>query len=157
MTKLYGRSKKGERVVDYEKDQRYERISIVSSVKLDGSTVPLVFEGALNGDLFKEYIERCLCPTLGKDDIVVMDNLSSHKVYGIREAIESKGATIMYLPAYSPDLNPIEEMWSKIKTYLRKVKANTLDDLFIAIGEAFDTISMYDIWGWFSHAGYSLL
>ena len=101
---------------------RFHRTTIPSSVRLDGTTVPFVFEGALNGDTFRVYITQMLVPTLRLGDIVVMDNLSNHKVRGIVEAIEAVGTSVMFLPPYSPDLNPAELMWSKVKAILRKLK-----------------------------------
>jgi transposase len=155
MTKRYGRAYVGERVVDYAPDARFNRISILSSIRLDGTIVPLAFSGALNGLLFQKYIETFLVQTLKPGDLVVMDNLSSHKIPGIAEAIERAGATAVYLPPYSPDLNPIELMWSKVKTYLRKVKARTFQSLLDTIGDALDLVSSSDISGWFSATGYS--
>jgi len=155
MTRLYGRGFKGERVIEYVPDVRFKRTSILSSIRLDGSCVPTVFSGSLNGELFKKYLKDFLVPTLAKDDIVVMDNLSSHKVVEVKEIIESSGATLLYLPPYSPDLNPIEPMWSKIKAYLRKIKARTVDILFESIAEALRLITKTDIKGWFKHSGYS--
>jgi len=157
MTRLYGRAPGGERVVEYVPDVRFESTSILSSVRLDGTVVPLVFEGALNGELFLGYVRQFFAPTLQKDNIVIMDNLSSHKVKGVEEAIEAKGAFVVYLPSYSPDLNPIEQMWSKIKAYLRKAKARTTDALYEAINDALDLISHSDIQGWFSDANYSVV
>ena len=157
MTRLYGRAPGGERVVEYIPDVRFERTSILSSVRLNGAMVPLVFEGALNGDIFLGYIQKFLVPTLQKDDIVIMDSLSSHKVKGVADAIEAKGAFVLYLPGYSPDLNPIEQMWSKVKAYLRKVKARTIAALYEAIKDALDLISLSDIKGWFSDANYSVV
>ena len=113
MTRLYGRGKKGERIKDYVPDVRFQRQYIVSSIRLDGEMVPFVFSGTLNGDVFKEYIAHCLAPTLSNGDIVIMDNLPSHKVAGVIEAISASGASAMYLPPYSPDFNPIELKWSK--------------------------------------------
>jgi transposase len=156
MTRLYGRSKGSKRVVDYVPDVRYQRTSILSSVRLDGTIVPLTFTGALNGELFVKYITEFLVPTLKKGDIVVMDNLSSHKVNGVIQPIVASGATVLYLPPYSPDFNPIEMMWSKIKAYLRKVKARTPDMLFNTIGEAFNYVSISDISSWFLKDGYSI-
>ncbi|MDR2261390.1 MAG: transposase [Azoarcus sp.] len=94
---------------------RFHRTTILSSVRLNGTTVPLVFEGALNGELFRAYVAQCLAPSLRPGDIVVMDNLSSHKVSGVVEAIKALGVSVLFLPPYSPDLNPIERMRSKIK------------------------------------------
>jgi transposase len=156
MTRLYGRAPGGERLVDYVPDVRYERTSLLSSVRLDGTFVPLCFDGALNGEIFLKYITDFLAPTLKPGDIVFMDQLSSHKVAGVAEAIEAREAFVIYLPQYSPDLNPIENMWSKIKAYLRKVKARTKEELFIAIKEAFNLILCKDIKGWFLEAGYSV-
>jgi len=155
MTRLYGRAFEGERVVDYIPDVRFQRTSILSSVRLDGSYVPMIFSGSLTGELFKEYLKKFLVPTLKPGDIVIMDNLSSHKVAGVNEIIESAKAKIMYLPPYSPDLNPIEQMWSKIKAYLRKIKARTKDTLYAEIKNAFNIVSKVDILGWFGCAGYS--
>ena len=156
MTRLYGRGMSDERIVDYTPDVRFERTSLLSSVRLNGDTVPLVFEGSLNGELFKEYIVKCLAPTLRKGDVVIMDNLTSHKVKGVVEPIIAAGAEVIYLPPYSPDLNPIEMMWSKVKAYLRKVKARTHDELMSSIAEALDLVSCADILGWFAEDGYSV-
>ena len=155
MTRLYGRGQSDERIVDYTPDVRFERTSLLSSIRANGDTVPLVFEGSLNGDLFKEYISKCLAPTLREGDIVIMDNLSSHKVKGVIDPILAVGASVLYLPPYSPDLNPIEMMWSKIKAYLRKVRANSADLLHDAIAQAFDLITSHDITAWFACNGYS--
>ena len=155
MTRLYGRGINKERVVDYVPDVRFERTTILSSVRANGEKVPLIFEGSLNGELFKEYISQFLAPTLQKGDIVVMDNLTSHRVKGITEAIVATGAKVVYLPPYSPDLNPIEKMWSKMKSYLRKAKVRTKELLDNAIAEALACISVSDILSWFAEGGYS--
>jgi len=156
MTRLYGRAQSDERVVDYVPDVRFERTSLLSSIRLNGDKVPLVFEGSLNGDLFKEFISQCLAPTLSEGDIVIMDNLTSHKVKGVAELILATGASVLYLPPYSPDLNPIEMMWSKVKAHLRKIRAGTSGSLDKAIAHALDLISSSDIIGWFAENGYSL-
>ena len=157
MTRLYGRAAKDKRVREAVPDTRFHRTTILSSVRLDGATIPFVFEGALNGDIFRVYIQQLLAPSLKPGDIVIMDNLSSHKVSGIREAIESVGASILFLPPYSPDLNPIELMWSKMKAILRKLRIRSKELLDDAIALAFDTVSISDISGWFRHDGYALL
>ena len=157
MTRLYGRSASEERVIDYMPDVRFERTSILSSIRTNGDMVPLVFEGALNGELFKAYISQCLAPTLHKGDIVIMDNLTSHKVKGVTDSIIAAGASVIYLPPYSPDFNPIEMMWSKMKAYLRKIKARTRELLEIAIAEALGHVTKSDILAWFSENGYSTL
>jgi len=156
MTRLYGRAPSDERVVDYTPDVRFERTSILSSVRANGDLVPLVYEGALNGDLFKAYISQCLVPTLRKGDIVIMDNLTSHKVAGVVDPIIAAGAQVVYLPPYSPDFNPIEMMWSKVKAYLRKVKARTKESLEKAIVEALDLVTTDNILAWFKECGYSI-
>ena len=119
--------------------------------------MPMLLSGALNGEKFKEYIEQYLAPTLQHGDIVVMDNLRCHKVAGITQAVENVGAHVLFLPPYSPDLNPIEQMWSKIKAFLRKVKARSQELLLDALPDAFASISIQDIIGWFHHDGYSCL
>jgi len=156
MTRLYGRGLSNERVVDYVPDVRFERTTIMSTIRLNGEMVPLVFEGALNGDLFKEYVSQCLAPTLQKGDIVIMDNLASHKVKDAIAPIIAAEATVFYLPPYSPDLNPIEMMWSKLKAYLRKTKARTKELLEVAIADALKLITKSDIHAWFAENGYGI-
>ena len=137
-------------------DTRFHRTTILSSVRLDGTIIPTVFEGALNGNIFKAYVTQWLVPSLRAGDIVVMDNLSSHKVSGVVAAIEEAGAMVLFLPPYSPDFNPIELMWSKIKAILRKLKARSKELLDDAIAFALDSVTPSDIAGWFNHDGYAL-
>lgn len=155
MTRLYGRALKNERVVDYVPDVRFQRLSILSAVRLNGTHIPFVFNGTLNGDLFIKYVEVFLAPSLSKGDIVIMDNLSSHKVKGVVDPILAQGASVLYLPPYSPDLNPIELLWSKLKAFLKKTKARTYDTLINAIKLALEYITIDDIAGWFNHDGYN--
>jgi transposase len=136
--------------------RKFHRTTILSSIRLDGTAIPLVFEGALNGELFRAYVRQCLAPSLKPGDIVVMDNLSSHQVSGVVETIEAVGATVLFLPPYSPDLNPIELMWSKIKAILRKLKVRAKELLDEAIARAFSAVSLSDIAGWFRQDGYAL-
>jgi len=156
MTRLYGRSHGGERVVDYVPDVRFERFSVLSSIRLNGEMIPMSYDGTLNGELFQSYIKEFLCPHLTKDDILIMDNLPVHKVKGVIESIESIGAKVMFLPPYSPDLNPIELLWSKIKACIKKIRPTSKKELTDALKVAFDTITLDDISGWFSHCSYSL-
>ena len=156
MTRIYGRAIKSNRVTDAVPDTRFHRTTILSSMRLDGTIVPCVFEDSLNGDMFREYIRQFLLPTLKAGDIVILDNLSAHKVSGIVELVESAGAQIRYLPPYSPDLNPIELMWSKLKACLRKFKVRCEKLLTDAIASALAAISLSDILGWFVHNGYQL-
>lgn len=129
--------------------------TILSSIRVSGQTIPAVFEGALNGKRFLEYLKVSLLPFLGKGDIVIMGNLGSHKVEGVRELITSVEAHLVYLPPYSPDLNPIEQLWSKIKAYFRKLKLRTTDQLRTAIPSAFSQVSGHDCLAWFRNVGYS--
>ena len=127
---------------------------MLAAVGLDGPQAPFVINGSVDADVFQTYVERVLVPQLRDGDIVVMDNLSPHKAGGIQESIEAIGAEVWYLPPYSPDLNPIEQMWSKIKEFLRKAAARTVDALVAAIGEALKTVTDADIIGWFEYCGY---
>lgn len=156
MVRRYGRAKGRKRVYDHTPQNKPESITILSSIRLDGSMASAWFSGALTGQLFLEYIRTTLVPTLRNGDIVVMDNLQCHKVSGVKEAIESAGATVCYLPPYSPDLNPIEMLWSKLKSVFRTLKLRLRDSLFSAIPLSFKTVSLSDIAGWFDYAGYSL-
>ena len=156
MTRLYGRAPKNQRVVDAVPDMRVARTTVLSSVRLDGTIIPCVFDDALNGDIFREYIRQFLVPTLSPGDILVMDNLSSHKVRGIVDMVETVGAQVMFLPPYSPDFNPIELMWSKMKAILRKLKIRVKDFLFDAIADALEVVSLSDISNWGHHDGYCL-
>ena len=154
MTRIYGRGLIGERVFDYVPDTRDERLTILSSLRMDGTMEALVFEGALNGELFTGYMKNCLAPTLREGDVVIMDNLSSHKVSGLEEIVKECGARIEYLPPYSPDLNPVENMWSKMKAHLRHVKKRCKETLFEAVGVALRTVTDQDARGWFEYCGY---
>ena len=156
MTRFYGRAKGKKRVYDYVPAKRIKRTTLLSSVRLDGTIVKKVFQGALNGKIFLDYIKNTLVPTLHKGDIVVMDNLSCHKVKGVKEAIESVKASVLYLPPYSPDFNPIEMMWSKIKSLLRKWKARTSDMLDFFLLKAFSSVTTENIQHWFSECGVNL-
>ena len=155
MARLYARAIGGQRVHDGVPLNTGITTTILSSVRLDGDPVYTTFSGAVNGERFKEYLRELLVTSLRQGDIVIMDNLRSHKVDGVAQLIESAGATVLYLPPYSPDFNPIEEMWSKIKAYLRMVKARTVDALLAAIPFAFATVISADVLGWFRHCGYS--
>jgi transposase len=155
MTRRYGRAASKERVVDHVPLNTPKSSTIISPIRLDGTTVSNVFEGALNGERFREYLTEHLVPTLKPGDWVVMDNLASHKVAGVADIIRAAGAIPVYLPPYSPDLNPIELMWSKIKAILRKLRLRSVEELVMAIPIAFSRIQPSDCAGWFSHMGYS--
>jgi transposase len=154
MTRLYGRAKSGQRVVDDAPAGHWCTTTMISSVRIDGSTACMVVDGATNKDVFGAYVLHILLPTLRVGDIVVMDNLSAHKDKQTIAMIESVGAEVWFLPPYSPDLNPIEKMWSKVKQYLRSVKARSQDALIQAIADALDYVSAQDVAGWFESCGY---
>lgn len=155
-TRRYGRGKGASRVWDKAPLNTPKNTTLLSSIRLDGEMICGYFQGAVTGDIFLSYVREQLVPHLREGDIVVMDNLRAHKVSGVREAIEGAGASLVYLPPYSPDFNPIEMLWSKLKAFFRKVKARTLTALEAAIPVAFGTVTLSDIAAWFSHAGYSL-
>jgi transposase len=154
MTRLYGRAPTNERVYDYVPDVRFERTSIIGTLGLDGICAPMMFKGTLDGDFFGGYVEHVLAPTLSRGDIVVMDNCSAHLASGVLDPIYEKGASVVFLPQYSPDLNPIELMWSKVKSVLRKLKPRTAEALEAAMAEALESVTFDDIAGWFKHHGY---
>ncbi len=156
MTRLYGRAAPGERVVDSAPQNYGENITMLATLSLDGITAPMTVAGAVDGIVFKTYVEKVLAPTLSPGDIVIMDNLGAHKVAGVSQLIEARGGRVIYLPPYSPDLNPIEKCWSKIKTYLRAAKARTREALEKALKEALRLVSAKDAIGWFASCGYSL-
>ena len=155
MTRLYGRTFGGQRLVDAAPHGHWSTTTMISALRFDGSTADMVLEGATDGVAFGAYVEHVLIPTLRPADIVVMDNLAAHKMAAIVAAIEQTGAEVRFLPPYSPDFNPIEKMWSKIKAYLRKVKARTEDTLWQAIGDALRTVTATDALGWFESCGYT--
>ena len=130
---------------------------MIAAVGRNGPQAPWVIDGPMDGAAFATWAELVLAPTLKPGDIVVMDNLSVHKNADARAAIEAAGAEIWDLPPYSPDLNPIEKMWSKVKAFLRKVKARTPEALYQAIGQAMEKVSNQDIVNWFTSCGYSLI
>lgn len=156
MTRRYGRAPKGERVVGSVPGDPRPKMTIVGTLSLDGMGAVTSLEGAVNGATFGDFVQETLGPTLVSGDVVVMDNLPAHKVTGIAEAIERRGAQLAYLPAYSPDLSPIELCWSKVKTYLREAKAQSKESLEVALGQALETITPSDALGWFRHCGYDL-
>lgn len=151
MTRLYGRAEGGQRVLDHTPHGHWKSTTMLSAIRLGGvmREATAVFDGAMNKPTFEAWVEYELVPSLKPGDVVVMDNLSSHKGKAVRQLIESVDARLVYLPPYSPDLNPIEQMWSKAKSYLRKVSARSLLALEYAIGEALDTVTAQDIYGWF--------
>ncbi len=157
MTRLYGRAPRKKRLHAAAPCGRWQSTTMISSIRLDGSTACMHLPGAMDTDAFVTFATRVLCPSLRKGDIVVMDNLSVHKSPKFAELVEAAGAEIKFLPAYSPDLNPIEKMWSKIKWLLRSAEARTQEALDEAISMAFSKISARDAAGWFASCGYSII
>jgi transposase len=156
MTRWRGRALGGQRLVARIPHGHYQTSSLISGVRLTGPCAPWLFEGAMDGEMFLAWVREGLVPTLQKDDLVIMDNLATHKVQGVREAIEAAGARLLYLPPYSPDLNPIENMWSKIKQILRSAAPRTHNQLIEAARTAFNAISTADCRGFFLHARYAI-
>lgn len=157
MTRLYGRAPCGARVHDSVPSGRWETTTMIAAIGINGPQAPFVLEGPLDGVAFAVWSEKVLAPTLKPGDIVIMDNLSVHKNRAARAAIEARGAEIWDLPPYSPDLNPIEKMWSKVKAWLRKEKARDPEALCRAIGAALSQVSQSDVRNWFASCGYSLI
>jgi transposase len=154
LTRLYGRAAPGERVAEGVPQNYGENVTMLAAISLGGVQAPMTVNGAVDGAVFLSYVRGVLSVTLRAGDVVVMDNLKAHKVAGVREAIEACGARVEYLPPYSPDMNPIEKCWSKVKTYLRKAKARTREALEAALKEALLTITEADARAWFAHCGY---
>lgn len=157
MTRLRGRSPKGERLVCHAPDGHWRTTTMISSVRLNGDTACMTIEGATNTEVFQAYVREILVPTLKPGDIVVLDNLGAHQNDLTLALIEQAGAEVRFLPAYSPDLNPIELMWSKVKALLRKAQARNHADLLAAIASALAAVTPQDALGWFVHCGYSFI
>ena len=156
MTRLYGRAKKGMRANDSAPHGHWSVRTLISSVRTDGETACVSVDAATDAEIFQAYVRKILVPTLRPRDIVIMDNLASHKSLAVEEAIASAGARVEYLPPYSPDLNPIEKMWSKIKAHLRAAEARTSRTLHSAIRKAFDSVTPKDTESWFASCGYTI-
>ena len=154
MTRLYGWGPKGERVIDRVPHGHWKTTTFVAALRLGGLFAPLVVDGPLNGDLFREYVRQQLAPRLRGGDVLVMDNLATHKVAGVAEAVAARGARVLYLPPYSPDLNPIEMTFSKVKTELRKREIRDIRKLEDAFGESLDWVTPTDALHYFQHSGY---
>jgi len=157
LTRLRGRAPRGERLVASCPHGHWRTTTMISSIRLDGSTACMTIDGPTDTEVFHAYVREVLCPALRPGDIVVMDNLSPHKHPTILHLIAAAQASVLFLPAYSPDLNPIEMMWSKIKALLRKAEARTHPDLLSAITGALRAITPQDAINWFAHCGYSII
>lgn len=154
MTRRYGRSQCGTRLVEKVPCSRWETTTFLGALRTTGFVAPLTIAGPLNGAVFLAWVEQHLAPTLAPGDVVVMDNLSSHKVPGVREAIEARGAAVLYLPPYSPDLNPIELAFSKFKKLLRDGAMRVADDLWQLCGQVLNAFTEHECRNYFRHCGY---
>lgn len=155
MTRPYARAPKGQRAIGCAPAGHWKTTTIIGSIRLNGEMACMTLEGAVDTEAFVAYVEQVLCPTLRPGDIVVLDNLSSHKSPRVKRAIEAVHAEVRYLPPYSPDYNPIELMWSKVKAFLKAAATRTTEGLFQAIGQALQRIHSSDVLGWFRHCGYA--
>jgi transposase len=155
MTRTRGRTPRGIRLVDYVPHGHWKTTTFLAGLRLKGLTAPLVVDGPINGEIFLAYIQQHLAPSLKPGDIVIMDNLSSHKVAGVQEAIEAAGASLMFLPPYSPDFNPIEQVFAKLKALLRKASERTVSALWDRIGSLLDRFEPAECRNYFRHSGYA--
>ena len=156
MTPSYAYAPKGERAYGSVPKNRGENTSLLAAISLDeGVCAAMTVTGAVDGAAFEVYVQKVLCPQLRAAQVVILDRLNVHKSSRVREAIEAKGCTLLFLPSYSPDLNPIELAISKLKTWVKEVEARTREALDDAIAAAFKTVTLQDVIGWFGHAGYS--
>lgn len=154
MARLRGRSPRGERCRASVPHGHWKTTTLIAGLRLDGLAAPMVVDGAMNGEMFTAYTEIILAPTLAQGDIVILDNLPAHKVTGARTAIEAKGAFMLFLPPYSPDFNPIEQAFAKLKSILRKAAARTVDALEAAIATALDAFTPDECANYFTNSGY---
>jgi len=154
MTRLYGRAPKGQRGIASAPHGHWNTATFVAGLRHHQLTAPLVADGPMDGELFLAYVRQFLCPTLRAGDIVILDNLSSHKVAGVKQAIAAAGATLLYLPPYSPDLNPIEKLFAKLKALLRKAAKRSMETLWNEISELLDTLTSTEGENYFASSGY---
>jgi transposase len=157
MTRLRGRAERGQRVQGAAPHGHWNSMTVIGAMRMDGSTACMAIEGATDAEVFRAYVAEVLCPTLRPGDLVVMDNLAPHKSEPTLALIRQKGAEVLFLPAYSPDLNPIEQMWSKVKNTLRSLEARTRESLLEAIARALAGITAQDTLNWFANCGYNFI
>ena len=155
MTRLRGRAPEGQRLIGKTPHGHWKLTTFIAALRHDRITAPMVIDCPMNGEMFLAYVLTFLVPTLSKGDIVVMDNLPVHKVAGVAEAIKAVGARVLYLPPYSPDLNPIEQMFAKLKALLRKAKERTIDDLWERIGQLLNEFSATECANYLANSGYA--
>jgi transposase len=155
MTRLYGRAPQGKRLVDKVPHGHWKTTTFICGLRHDGVTAPFVLDGPMDGPHFLAYVEQILAPTLRKGQTVYMDNVSTHQVDGVKQAIEARGARAIFLPAYSPDLNPIEQFFARLKSFLRKTKARTVDELWGAIAAFLKEVSKDECKAYLANSGYA--
>ena len=155
MTQFYGRAPQGKRLVDKVPHGHWKTTTFICGLRYDGVTAPFVLDGPMDGPHFLAYVEQILAPTLKKGQIVFLDNVSTHKVDGVEEAIEARGARAVFLPAYSPDLNPIEQLFARLKSFLRKMKARTVEKLWSAIASFLKEVSEDECTAYLANSGYT--
>jgi transposase len=157
MMRLYGWGPRGERLVDAAPSGHWKTTTFVAGLRSAGVIAPCVLDGPMTGEVFRAYVEQMLAPSLRRGDVVVMDNLPAHKVAGVREAIKAAGASLLYLPPYSPDLNPIEQLFAKLKALLRKAAARTRDALWHTIGAVLDAFTPAECHNYLVNSGYEFV
>lgn len=155
MTRLYGRAPQGKRLVDKVPHGHWKTTTFICALRYDGVTAPFMLDGPMDGPHFLAYVEQILAPTLKKGQIVFLDNVSTHKVDGVEEAIAARGACAIFLPAYSPDLNPIEQLFARLKSFLRKMKARTVEQLWRAIASFLKGVSKEECKAYLANSGYT--
>jgi transposase len=155
MTRLYGRAPRGKRLVDKVPHGHWKTTTFICGLRYDGVTAPFVLDGPMDGPHFLAYVEQILAPTLKKGQTVFLDNVSTHNVDGVEEAIEARGACAVFLPAYSPDLNPIEQLFARLKSFLRKMKARTVEQLWSAIASFLKGVSKEECKAYLANSGYT--
>ena len=154
MTRRYGRAPRGQRCIGSAPHGHWKTTTFVAGLRHQQLTAPLVADGPMDGEMFLAYVRQFLCPTLRPGDVVILDNLSTHKVAGVKDAIATAGASLLYLPPYSPDLNPIEKLFAKLKALLRKAAKRSVEALWIEIGELLNTLSSTECANYFASSGY---
>jgi transposase len=155
MVRTHGRCRRGRRLIGKAPWGHWKTTTFTAALRCDGLVAPFVLDGPMNGEAFQVYVDQVLAPSLSEGDIVVIDNLSAHKVAGVRTAIEATGAVLLYLPPYSPDLNPIEMAFAKLKTLLRKAAARTREALWHAVAEVLNAFTPDECANYLAHAGYA--
>lgn len=156
MTRRYGWAQKSERCYDHTPHGHWKTTTMLSAIRLDGvvEQATVLLDGPMTGSTFLSYTQQCLAPSLRSGDVLIMDNLSSHKMHGVADAIESVDASLWYLPAYSPDLNPIEKLWSKVKAWLRRIEAKNFQALWHAVADALKHVTKQECNHYFASCGY---